>query len=289
MPPICKITANYMRTAPRLRRHLAGIFLIEIEVENGQTVEDFMFPDWATLRFNQTHALEGSTREGQALGTSSFSVSGPRSQEVYIQTGSLRQWGVLIHPAGWASLVGRPANEYANRLVDGMEDPAFARFRPLAETLFGPEPDPMGEHKRLTEFFLGLKPFDDPGIAAIEAVYDALQDPEIDSVTALADRAVLGRRTLERLCLRAFGFPPKILLRRQRFMRSLTHFTLDPSLKWIGALDGAYHDQAQFVRDFRAFMGMTPREYGRREKPVIEPVIHERVRFANEGAGRAAG
>jgi AraC-like DNA-binding protein len=36
---------------------------------------------------------------------------------------------------------------------------------------------------------------------------------------------------------------------------------LDPSLKWIGALDGHYHDQAQFVREFREFMGMTPRQY----------------------------
>jgi methylphosphotriester-DNA--protein-cysteine methyltransferase len=73
-----------------------------------------------------------------------------------------------------------------------------------------------------------------------------------------------------------------MLLRRQRFLRSLTDFTVDPSLKWVGALDAAYHDQAQFVRDFREFMGMTPTEYGQRDKPVVERVLRERVRYMNE-------
>ena len=63
-------------------------------------------------------------------------------------------------------------------------------------------------------------------------------------------------------------------------MRSLAQYMLDPSLKWIGALDGHYHDQAQFVRDFRQFMGMTPREYAARPKPVIGAIMRERARIA---------
>jgi len=51
------------------------------------------------------------------------------------------------------------------------------------------------------------------------------------------------------------------LLRRQRFMRSLTQFMLDPGVNWSDAIDGSYHDQAQFVRDCRQFLGMTPRQY----------------------------
>jgi hypothetical protein len=43
---------------------------------------------------------------------------------------------------------------------------------------------------------------------------------------------------------------------------SLSQYMLAPSQKWIGALDGHYHDQAQFVREFRQFMGMTPSAYG---------------------------
>jgi hypothetical protein len=71
-----------------------------------------------------------------------------------------------------------------------------------------------------------------------------------------------------------------VLLRRQRFMRSLAKYMLDPSLHWIGAIDGNYHDQAQFVRDFREFMGMTPRDYAALDKPIIGAIMHERARFA---------
>jgi hypothetical protein len=54
---------------------------------------------------------------------------------------------------------------------------------------------------------------------------------------------------------------------------------LDPTLKWIGALDGHYHDQAQFVREFREFMGMTPRQYGGLDHPIIEGIMNERARM----------
>ena len=67
-------------------------------------------------------------------------------------------------------------------------------------------------------------------------------------------------------------------------MRSLSHFVLDPSLGWIGAIDSHYHDQAQFVRDFRQFMGMTPRQYGALPKPLIGAVMRERQRLYGSAA-----
>jgi len=98
----------------------------------------------------------------------------------------------------------------------------------------------------------------------------------------MAEAAGLPAHTLERLCRRHFGFAPSLLLRRQRFMRSLAQYMIDPSLKWIGAIDGHYHDQAQFVRDFHRFMGMSPREYAARPHPVLSAVM--RARQAAAGA-----
>jgi methylphosphotriester-DNA--protein-cysteine methyltransferase len=92
----------------------------------------------------------------------------------------------------------------------------------------------------------------------------------------MAAVAGLPAHTLERTCRRHFGFPPRLLLRRQRFMRSLSQYMLDPSLKWIGAIDSHYHDQAQFVRDFHAFMDMSPSEYAARPHPVLGAVMRAR-------------
>ena len=112
------------------------------------------------------------------------------------------------------------------------------------------------------------------------AIHTALVDPDISTVSQLAETVGASDRTVERVCAKAFGFSPKLLLRRQRFIRSLSQYMLDPSLKWIGALDGHYHDQAQFVREFRQFMGMTPRQYGKLEHPILDAIVSERARLA---------
>lgn len=133
-------------------------------------------------------------------------------------------------------------------------------------------------------FFAAFPQIDPEEEARILAIHSALVDPLIVSVADLVERAGIGQRTLERTCMRHFGFPPKLLLRRQRFMRSLAQFMLDRSRKWIGSIDEQYHDQAQFVRDFRDFMGMSPREYAALPHPVLEKFMHERARVHGAAA-----
>src|SRR3546814_969262 len=92
----------------------------------------------------------------------------------------------------------------------------------------------------------------------------------------------LSERSVERLSRRAFGFPPKLLLRRQRFLRSLARFMLDPSMAWTATLDHHYYDQAQFIRDFQRFMGMRPGVYAARAKPILGAAALARAAAAGE-------
>jgi AraC-like DNA-binding protein len=198
--------------------------------------------------------------------------------------GSTRMWGIGLLPLGWAKFVGATAGDFADGLLDGNVHPAFAAFRPLADDLLTQTGDVAAELGLITSHFrhrLDAPVREEDRIVAIHA---ALVDPEVATVAELAERAGTGLRTVERLCRRAFGFPPKLLLRRQRFIRSLSHFMLDPSLKWIGAMDGHYHDQSQFVRDCRQFMGMSPSQYGALPKPLIGAIMRERDRMAGSAA-----
>ncbi|RYY27550.1 MAG: AraC family transcriptional regulator [Sphingomonadales bacterium] len=97
----------------------------------------------------------------------------------------------------------------------------------------------------------------DPRIAM---VHHALLDVPED-VAAFAAAANVSERTLRRLCLKAFGFPSKALLRQKRFQRTLERVrgVLDKPL--TGLIDDGYFDQAHFNRDFRDYMGMSPTEY----------------------------
>ena len=144
--------------------------------------------------------------------------------------------------------------------------------------------DPAGEAARIDAFMLELLASTEPSDeeARIRAAHAALINDDTTSVADLAGQLGMSARSLERLSLRAFGFSPKLLLRRQRFLRSLAQFMLDPSLKWIRTLDYQYVDQAHFVRDFQRFMGMSPSRYGALEHPVLRAAAQARTAAAGQ-------
>ena len=274
------VTARFHQPAPVLRDYFAYYFLIETACAEDEALIDHIPPEWATLRFCSGALPEVSLGPDATLAGTDFVVTGPCSHAARFTVGRSRQWGIRLLPLGWAQFVADSAAPFANRPVNGRADPAFARFRPLADTLFDGRLDADAEARRIDAFFLaGFR----PAIAnhhRIAAIHAAMLDENVSSVAGLAARAGIDKRTVERICKRVFGFPPKLLLRRERFVRSLQQFMLDPSLKWIGAMDALYHDQAQFVREFRQFMGMTPSRYASLEKPIIGPVTLERNRYA---------
>jgi AraC-like DNA-binding protein len=280
--PECQVDVRFCPPPEDLRRFFTTFYQVEWTVADGGVISDYLLPEWANLRFHTGSAPEAVTLSGKRIAGTAFPVTGPSSKAVHFTVGSTRMWGIGLLPLGWVKFVGAPAGEFADALLDGFTHPAFADFRDLAGTLFGDAPDTEAELARITAHFRARIDRPVPDEARIIAIHTALVDPETATVAQLVERAGISQRTVERICRRAFGFPPKLLLRRQRFMRSLTKFMLDPSLKWIGAMDGHYHDQAQFVRDCRQFLGMTPRQYGALPKPLIGAVMRERSRMAGE-------
>jgi AraC-like DNA-binding protein len=262
-----------------LRRYFTTFYIADIDVPAGGTVQDTLQPEWANLRFFGGSTPDTWIGQGKHLVGTDFAVTGPSSRAINFKLGSTRLWGIGLLPLGWARFIGGSAGEHANLIADGHAHPSFAAFAPLAASLFGERPDEAAELARIIAFFAAFPAQPVPDEARILAIHAALVDPQLVTVTELVEQVGTSQRTVERLCHRHFGFSPKLLLRRQRFMRSLAQFLLDPSLKWIGAMDSSYHDQAQFVRDFHEFMGLAPREYAAMPHPVLDKFIHERARI----------
>lgn len=275
----CDVQVRFFRPPAKLSRFFTTFYLVEIAIPHDGRAVDYLHPEWGNLRFHKGQRLDAENYAGQKISGADFIATGPSSRALRFEVGTCRIWGIGLMPLGWASFIATPADRLADAVVDGRAENAFAAFRPLADTLFGDVPDAEAELARIGDHFLAMADVPLADEARIMAIHAALVDPEVASVTQLVKRLGVSQRTVERVCARAFGFSPKLLLRRQRFMRSLSHYMLDPSLKWVGALDGHYHDQAQFVREFREFMGMTPRQYAGLDHPIIEAIMNERARM----------
>ena len=261
-----------------LQRYFTTFYAAEIDPAGAERIGDTLHPEWANLRFFSGDAPDAAIEGHGTLSGAHFVATGPSSRCTHFTIGKTRFWGIGLLPLGWARFVGAPASAHANLLADGRHHGTFAHFLPLAGQLFSGQVDEESEFARIVSYFRTLPAPAGMSEERIVAIHQAVIDPAISTVTQLVERVGASQRTIERTCQQAFGFSPKLLLRRQRFMRSLTQFMLNPSLKWIGALDGSYHDQAQFVRDFHEFMGMTPRDYAARPHPILETFMHERDR-----------
>lgn len=277
------IDVRFYRLSEEIAPCFTALSCLTVATSDYRPVVDLAPPEWATMRFTQSGgAAVAGFGNAALLPCPPFSAGGPTSAALRYSMQSLRGWGLGILPLGWALYSDVPAADVTDRIADGMTLPAFARFRGLLDVVRNGSDDPDATAQRINRFLLDLRPAHTPARAQILACHAALRDPEIASVDQLAEATGVSRRTLERLTLRYFGYPPKLLLCRQRFLRSLASFMLAGHNNWSAAIDRHYFDQAHFVRDFRRFMGMTPSEYAEMPHPLLNRVMAQRM--ADQGA-----
>ncbi len=281
------VQLRFALPAPMLRPYITTFYRTDV-VCPARTpwLADALHPEWVNLRFLSAGRAQSAIGPGEPRACPDFTVTGPTSRAMRFRMGSGHSWGIGLLPMGWARLFAAPASDYADRFVDGAADPLFAAFVPLARALAAGSGDFAEElaliETHLEQVFAAALPPCPAQEEAIATFNAALLDPEVVTVADIAARMGVTTRSVERLSARVFGFPPKLLLRRQRFLRSLARFMLDPSLTWLGALDSHYHDQPHFVRDFRRFMGMSPSAYARADKPLLAAAAQARKAVAGE-------
>jgi AraC-like DNA-binding protein len=275
------VNVQFLPVAPALRSLISTYFVTEVHCPDGQTIEDFSHPEWAVVRFHNGSiwgSLGGGPRETRPQAT----LTGPCDVSLHLSTGSMRIFGFGLMPLGWLHFMPQPARSFSNRIVGLDDEHGTAHFAPLAPDC---DHDDLAAVKaRWDEQLCALLPSKPPrGARAVAAMQDALVDPDIATPATLADRAGVSITQAERLARRAFGMPPTVLLRRQRFLRTLARVMMTPETSWIAALDDQYYDQAQFSRDFKRFMGLTPRDYLSRPRPLMDASIAARAQAIGEG------
>ncbi len=254
-----------------------------LEVDDGGTVVDLLQPEWANIRFFAGSTPISGHIGGPAISHARYTATGPSSLPVRFEIGTCKMWGIGFLPLGWARFIDAEAGDLANLVCAGSDHPVFRKFAPLADVLCDLSVSDEQQYDAIVEFMRkAARPHRDED--KIIRVHRALVAEDISTVAEFADAAGMGLRTLERVCHRFFGFTPKLLMRRQRFIRSLSSYMLHQGSKWTEAMDEHYHDQAQFTREFHEFMTMNPSEYAALEHPILASFMEARARIRGSAA-----
>ena len=274
---------RFFRLSEEVAPYFTALYSFDFDCADGCWISDFLHPEWTAMRFftggeNARASIVPDPRQPRPP----FVVSGPTGKALDFSVSTCRVMGLGLQPAGLVRYCGVPASSLANRIVDGSTHEAFAAFAPLLDIIDACGADRDEAARRINDFVVELPGQDGPLLDRVLLCQETIRDPDIASVDELAERIGVNRRTLERLCARSFGFSPKQLLCRQRFLRSLARFMLDGRRSWSDALDERYYDQAHFVRDFRNVMGITPSEYAEMDHPILDRIMAQRM--ADAGA-----
>ena len=267
---------RFILPAPELRRYVTTYYFFDIATPDGRLLDDVLHPEWASARFMLEGGIDASIVPNAPIPVPRASLTGPTLRAINIRCDRARMAGIGVMPLGWHRLIHAAAQDYANVSADIETDPALATFAAIWREIEGEI-----DHFRIAEIFdthlTAALVGSDAREAEIESLHRALANPEMEGVAQLAQSVGMPIQKVERMSRRVFGFPPKRLLRRQRFLRSLGERLLDPARPWTTAMDVQYHDQAHFTRDFHDFMGMSPGAYLAMPRAISQGAIRARA------------
>lgn len=263
----------------RLSPALTGLITAIYELQIGDVaVADQQHPEWFNLRFPLSGHWWSRLEDGPVEPMLPSFAQGPNTSLIDFGGHAGAMFGVGLMPAGWALLFGGTADGLAN------SNQPLAQLMPseeLGAIVAGLHSLPtFTERAAMVETALLKRLAERPVTGHVErviALQKALINPDIGTVDALSEATGLSVRTLERVCGTAMGFSPKLLLRRQRFMRMLGQMHLQSPADWSSFLDPFYSDQSHMIRDFHAFLGTSPNRYFARTRPILAVATKRRM------------
>lgn len=257
MPPGMAI--RYDAPDPAIADAISGYHVYA--VESGETREDWFLPGTANVRVSlDAEPVQLSIRRRTYRPLPEVALFGPTSQAMRAVTRGGTMIGFGITALGWSRLFARPASDYRDRIVPLAEatSPAFAAE--LHAVLAATDRE-HGVKPALDAFLLHHLGPPHPDAADIRRLMALVVDDAVHGLDDLTRQIALPEHTLRRMTARHFGFPPKILLRRARFLRSFTAMAKSGDPLDYSTIAPTYFDASHFLRDARAFLGTTPRRF----------------------------
>lgn len=252
--------------APYIRRH----YVFEAALPPDFTLVDQLLSETAFVRILLRGDWQAETAPGYWTSAGPVVLFGANGGPFRVRVkGPFTVAGFAIRPGGWRSLFARPAADYADQML-----PLGTAWGDVADTLWedccaAPDDEAivaameLGVSAQLDR--VGLRRHDRE-MARFEHV------ARMDSTVRVEDVAAelgLSVRQMERRCLASFGFSPKGVLRRSRFldMAAAMRGFSTPSQEHLAEL--RYFDQSHLNREFKRFTGLTPKIFRESSTPLL--------------------
>ncbi len=203
------------------------------------------------------------------------SLFGPTSQALKATTHGGVMIGFGISALGWGRLMRRPAGDFRNRIVP-LQDVLGHGFTNRLVAALQSAPDDAGVAPILDALLLERLGPPHRDAPLVRQIMEVLASDGPADMTSAAERLGIATHALRRLSVRHFGFPPKMLLMRARFLRSLIRLMSTGEAADYAMIDDSYFDASHFLRDSGSFLGMTPRRFMALTKPFLEASLRAR-------------
>jgi AraC-like DNA-binding protein len=281
---MAKTEVHYSFASPPLFDSIVAY--LEIEISEGGPLEDLLPPDWASIVLAVHGTWEqGADRNSLTPITELSPLYGMKSRANWVRGGPGLAFCIGISPHGWASLFGNSADDYADKIVplaDLLGDDANILLAQARECGGFFERVAMANSFFETRLARHGKKVRGAELALIKA---ALADSDCATVEEMTERVGLSQSRLLRLTKATYGFPPKMLIRRERFLRMLHKMEARPYAEWRDFIDQQYVDQSHLIRDFNEFMGLSPTRYLALDRPFLNAAMDSLRRMLGINVG----
>lgn len=269
---------RFHRPAEAFANLVTAIYFVEVKGPDDAEIPDLLHPEWGNLRFG-TGAPWDIAMGDTFASIPAPTLFGPTSRARAIRARPGTVIGIGFTPQGWNSLIGVSASQLADRVVAA--DPVLPGIAEIDRRLRAAAGD-VARLEAVNTYLASLRRAGRVPDRRIDTVLSRLGESDDQSVEELADAVGMNPTQLSRNCRRWFGFTTKILMRRQRFLRTLARLMSPEGHSISDVLDDAYCDQSHFNREFRRFMGMPPRAYFARPRSILRAAARSREQEIGE-------
>lgn len=284
--------SNNRAPCEELSPWVARIYATQVEMAPDAVMNCGLIADTPVMRTLFAGEWTAQTRDGVGRCGPSAMLFGAQTKRMAVSVkGSFATVGVALKPGAMTALKGPKVEDTLDRII--LYDHIYGDREMGTSSRIIDWFDPAGPPERwlrvaeklvlqLVELTGGRKP--DPIIGIFDKAVFA--DPNLN-IGEFAEEHRIERRSLERKIKSAYGQTATQVLRRARALDIAAHLlgVADDNEAEEAAL--RFFDQSHMIREFRAFFGMTPRQFARTPQPFMTLTLEARQSRRLEVLGRA--